>query len=153
MAMRNSASETRPAALAIDALRAFGCLRLRADGTSMLPALHPGDVLDFASCAYPQVEPGEVVLFRRDDRIVIHRVVARTAAGLLTQGDGLAQLDAPVAAADLLGRLVGHSRAGRAIAPSRRPRRLPLTRWLFGRSTLAARIFLRWHRATGSARA
>lgn len=152
MATRSMASETRPIALAIDALHAFGRLRLRADGSSMLPALHPGDVLDFEACVHAQMQPGEVVLFRRGERLVIHRVLERTADGLLTQGDGLARPDVPVDAADVLGRLVGRSRAGRAIAPER-PRRLSLTRWLFGRSALAARLYLRWHRLASRASA
>ena len=147
MAVRTLASEPHSTALAIDSLQASGRLRLRADGTSMLPALRPGDVLDFETCTHAQAQPGEVVLFRRDGRLVIHRVLARNADGLLTQGDALAQPDAPVAAADVLGRLVGQQRAGRAV-PLSRPRRLRMTRWLFGRSTLAARLFLRWHRAS-----
>ncbi|HTA64293.1 MAG TPA: hypothetical protein VK753_02205, partial [Xanthomonadaceae bacterium] len=82
-------------------------------------------------------------------RFFIHRVVMRTDDGLITQGDALAQPDPPVDAADVLGRMVGHNRGNRALQ-LHAPRRLRMTRWLFGRSSLAARLFLRLQRIAPS---
>jgi hypothetical protein len=131
----------------VDVLSQFKRLRSRTAGTSMLPSLRPGDILQIEACAAADAEVGNIVLFRSAGWLVVHRVNKCTAAGLVTQGDGLARPDAPVAASDVLGRVIGVERHGRTV--SHRPSRtLPLTRWLFGRSTLAARLFLRWHSAT-----
>jgi len=107
--------------------------------------VRPGDVLQFQSCAADLAEPGDVVLFRRAGRLVVHRVLACSADGVLTQGDALAQPDPPVDPSDVLGRAVGLSRRGRALS-LRQPGHLGsrLARWLFRRSDLAARLFLRW---------
>lgn len=133
--------------LASEVLTRFNKLRLRVHGLSMLPAILPGDMLDIVPCASTQAAPGDVVLFRRDDRFVIHRVLAHTASGLLTQGDANRAPDLPVDSADVLGRVVGVTRHGRAIA--HRHALHPgagLARWLFRRSHFAARVFVRLQR-------
>jgi phage repressor protein C with HTH and peptisase S24 domain len=57
------------------------------------------------------VRPGEVVVARRGPLLVTHRVV-RLADGLLvTQGDSCTHPDPPIAAATLLGRVVGVRRS------------------------------------------
>ncbi len=142
-----SATTNSKVALATDALHAFGHLRLRVTGASMLPAVLPGDVLQFESCDATQVETGDVVLFRRNDQLVIHRMLSRTSSTLLTQGDALARPDPPVAHTDVLAKVVGISRQGRPMA-RRHPATLGerATRWLLRRSNLATRLFLHWQR-------
>ena len=133
--------------LAAETLRVFGRLWLRVSGASMLPALRPGDVLQFQVYSAEQVEAGDVVLFRRGGRLVIHRVLSKTPTGLITQGDALATIDPPVDSADLLGKVVSMSRRGRNLpfqASSSASQRL--TRWLFRHSDFATRLFLRWQR-------
>lgn len=133
-------------------LLASGQLRLRVTGGSMLPALIPGDVVQFQSCIAEQTEPGDVVLFRREDRFVVHRVVNKTSDGLLTQGDALAQPDLPVSSAEVIGKVVGVSRRGIIVKQDRRSAlSLTLSRWLLGRSDLATRLLLRWHRQSKQA--
>ncbi len=62
--------------LAAEALRSWGTLKVRAHGVSMLPTLWPGDVLTVQSVRPEQVEPGEIVLYMRQDRFFIHRIVS-----------------------------------------------------------------------------
>jgi signal peptidase len=133
--------------LAAEALDSSGQLRLRATGTSMLPALRPGDMLQFHSYRIESAAVGDIVLFRRADSLVIHRVIARSDTGLVTQGDALAAPDPPVSNADVLGTLVSVTRRGRRMSwnPSTHAS-LGVTRWLFRRFDLATRLFLRWHR-------
>lgn len=141
-------------ALAAETLTSFGHLRLRVSGTSMLPALRPGDVVELRSCGSTPAGPGEIVMFRRDGGLVVHRVLRRFDTCLVTQGDSLAAPDAPVAHAEVLGRVVGLSRggrserAGRSLRPARR-----ITRWLFRRFDLVTRLFLRWQRISARAAA
>jgi hypothetical protein len=140
-------------ALAADSLARSGRLRLRVTGTSMLPALRPGDVLEFQPLA-TIAEPGEIVLYRRGAGLVVHRVLSRTDSGLTTQGDSLAAPDAPVAHVDVLGRVVGLRRANKAVSSRRHIRSgSRLTRWMFRRFDLATRLFLRWHRLAARAAA
>jgi len=131
-------------ALAAELLASTGRLRFRANGTSMLPTLRPGDELEFvaagAGCAV-----GDVVLWRRDDRLFVHRVVSRNDAHLQTQGDALANIDEPVALDAVLGKLVAYRRGGRR-RPSQRPG--PIDRlfgWCMRRSDRVTRLFLQWH--------
>jgi len=134
-------------ALAAEALVSFGQLRLRVTGTSMLPALRPGDELQFHSRRTESTSLGDIVLFRRANAFVIHRVVALSNTELVTQGDALAVPDPPVNKADVLGTLVSVTRRDRRMSwnPSTHAS-VGVTRWLFRRFDVATRLFLRWHR-------
>jgi hypothetical protein len=106
--------------LAAEVLRNNGKLRLVARGHSMLPTLWPGDLLHIEATAFDRVHPGDVVLFGRDDRFYIHRILSRGEAGdgsarpsLVTRGDSMPEEDAPVFAEELLGRVVSLERRGK----------------------------------------
>jgi hypothetical protein len=139
-------------ALASEALVAFGCLRLRVTGSSMLPALRPGDEIELRSCPASRAEVGDIVLFRREAAFVVHRVLECNDHGLVTQGDSLPAPDPPVEHADVLGRVVGLTRGsvpvaiGRSFGPGHR-----CLRWLFRRFDLSTRLFLRWQRISARA--
>lgn len=139
--------------VATRALAAFGRLELRLGGTSMLPALRPGDVVEFRTLDSSGAKPGEIVLFRRGSALVAHRVVALTDQGLLTQGDSLDAPDPLVPGADVLGRGVGLIRRGRNLHWSLSRRPSAFTRWCFRRFDLATRMWLRWQRITARAAA
>lgn len=145
MALPPAASPAGGIELAQEVLSEFGQLRLRVTGSSMLPAVLPGDVLSFKTCPVESLALGSIVLLRRDGRLYAHRLLALTAEGLLTQGDSMPQPDPPTPLDDFLGVLVGQQRAGREIAVSSTPR---FGRWLMRHSAFARRVFLRWHRST-----
>ena len=65
------------------------------NGTSMLPAIAPGQQVAVACGIEPMV--GDVAVFRYDNQVGVHRVVARTAAWLLTWGDNNPLPDEPIA--------------------------------------------------------
>jgi Peptidase S24-like len=77
-------------------------------GTSMLPAIAPGQQV-LVQCG---VEPviGDVAVFRFDNQVGVHRVVARTASWLLTWGDANPLPDEPI----LPGQVIGTVRNPRA---------------------------------------
>src|SRR4249919_1581528 len=133
--------------LAAESLARSGRLRLRATGASMLPALRPGDELEFIS-ASSAVEAGDIVLWDREGRLVVHRVLARDGDSILTQGDALRSPDAPLSMAQVLGKLESFRRNGRDLDAGRAGARDRAWAWLLRRSDLATRIFLRWHRFT-----
>ncbi len=97
--------------LATEVLQRFGEIRLRVTGSSMLPALWPGDVLTIQRVIEPsEVSPQDLVLFTREDRLFVHRVLTLSPAGLLTGGDSLAAPDPLVSGEELLGRVVSITR-------------------------------------------
>ena len=115
----------------------------------MLPTLWPGDVLTVQSVRPEQIEPGEIVLYMRQDRFFIHRIVTadlkRDKAFLVTRGDCMFEDDPPVDRSELLGKIVEVRRAGstfmpvRTLSPFRR-----LLAWLFCHWSLFRRVGLRF---------
>lgn len=99
--------------LAVEVLRSTGKLRLAARGYSMLPTLWPGDLLNIEATSFDRVSAGDVVLFCREDRFFIHRIVSRqdatggsTRPSLVTRGDSMPTPDARVFPEELLGKVV-----------------------------------------------
>ncbi|HXM42933.1 MAG TPA: S24/S26 family peptidase [Bryobacteraceae bacterium] len=102
--------------LATEVLASFGEARLPVTGSSMFPCMQPGDLLEIRRPS-ALIQTGEVVVFDRHSRLVVHRVVGRTGDLLITRGDRLRYPDAPVPAAAVLGCVTAIERRGRRIAP------------------------------------
>jgi hypothetical protein len=112
----------------------------------MLPAIWPGDVLWISRCSLAEARLGDIVLYTRHHRLFVHRIVARSGARLITQGDGIAEPDPPVDAAELLGKVVRVLRRGKSVRIRSRLRlagRAVAT--LVRRSPLAGRLLTRLH--------
>jgi signal peptidase I len=144
--------------LAAEALRAWGVLKLRATGVSMLPTLWPGDLLIVRSVRPEQVGPGEIVLYMRHGRFFIHRIVsmdlARNDALMVTRGDCMSENDPPVGRTELLGRVTEVHRSSAVFVPARTLSRFRRQlAWLFCRWSLFRRVGLRlwnYRRVTGA---
>jgi signal peptidase I len=110
--------------LAAEMLRGHGGVRLELKGTSMLPSLWPGDLLTIECVAYDEIAPGDMVLVMRDNRFFVHRLIGRRQDQdcilWITRGDAVPQNDPPVAASELLGRVVGVRRGKSRFVPARR---------------------------------
>jgi signal peptidase I len=105
--------------LVAESVRMCGGIRLPAVGTSMVPAIHPGDLLSIQPIDPKEVTLGDVVVYAREQVLVVHRVV-RTSAGssepyLVTRGDRSLRDDAPIHAGELLGRVVSIERKNRRV--------------------------------------
>ena len=132
--------------LAAEAVRSFGALRLRVTGSSMLPAIRPGDILLIRRCSVDEPVVGDVVLFTRERRLFAHRVVARSDAGLVTQGDGVAQPDPGVDATEFLGKVSQVLRRGTSLPVRTKPSLSGrMAAALVRRSALAGRLLTRLH--------
>lgn len=134
--------------VALDVLKQFGRLRLRAWGESMLPSVWPGDVLTLKRCRPEQLKRGEIVLYRRGERLFIHRVTRiREAEGerwVVTQGDATPHSDPPVAASQVLGCVTNIARGARGVCRTRWGRAPQLASFLFRRAW-SSRVALRVH--------
>jgi hypothetical protein len=103
--------------LIAEVLRRFGSTRLRAQGSSMLPAIRPGDDLLVRRSDHQDAEPGDVIAFNREGRLFLHRMVRRDSNGrIVTQGDSLSVPDAAVHESEFLGNVTEIRRAGKTIS-------------------------------------
>jgi signal peptidase I len=118
------ASEKASKALVEEVVRSFGKVRLRVLGTSMAPAVLPGDLVSVRRVDLDEISAGEMVLFLQNERLFVHRVVSRnvvSATGnteelcLITRGDRLRHDDPPVSSKELLGRVVSIERDNRNV--------------------------------------
>ncbi len=105
--------------LAADVIRRFGVLRLRVNGFSMLPSIWPGDVVSVSGADQGPYRPGDVVLYARNGRLFVHRLVEVGGETAVTRGDALLDLDPPVCAGDVLGRVESIERGGSRVAVAR----------------------------------
>ncbi len=134
--------------VAADALRLCGTLRLEVRGWSMLPAVWPGDTLVIERVEGYRISKGDLVLFNRDRRLFVHRVVTTGVDGssVLTQGDAMLAPDPVVQESELLGRVSMILRKGKSIAPRRNQSfSARAVAALVRRSELAARVVVGVH--------
>jgi hypothetical protein len=127
--------------LAVETLLSRGEVRLRAVGTSMLPALWPGDEVRVQRVLPAEVAPGDIVMFYRQQRMYLHRVQEIRGPELSTQGDSLPYPDHPLPAAEVLGRVVSARRGEREITP----RQGRVSSFLFRQPGWRGRVALRLH--------
>lgn len=106
--------------LAVASLRLSETLRIQVKGWSMLPVIYPGDVLLIKALDAQQVFAGDIVLFRRQERLFVHRVVRCSGNTVLTQGDAMPRPDPAVSSDELLGRVQYVIRERRQLTPSRK---------------------------------
>src|SRR6202162_3731999 len=104
-------------------IRSQGSVCLRVLGGSMTPWIRSGDLVFIKRFDFERVSTGDVILFERDDRFFVHRIIGRRLlmpgekeqARLITKGDALDGVDAPVSAAEFLGRATRIHRGHRHI--------------------------------------
>lgn len=129
--------------LVTEVVGAFGSVRLRVTGTSMAPAVQPGDLLSVRHVDLGEASAGDIVLVARGDRLFAHRVVDRGGTSndpyILTRGDRLLENDPPVFQSHLLGRVVSIERGGRPVRPRA---------WLERRDGLLGRLLRASDRST-----
>ena len=124
---------------------------MRVVGSSMLPAIRPGDIVMVRRGLPAEASSGDVVLFVRDARLFAHRVVERRGSFLVTRGDAVPAADPPVQPHEFLGFVVSTQRGRR---PPRTPRQTALGRaaaMIFRRSPWAGRFYMRLNALAGRA--
>lgn len=101
--------------MAGEVLRAGGSLRLKVNGWSMLPAIWPGDILEIAAATRDEIAVGDLVLYERDGRFFVHRVISLQAERIVTRGDAMPHADPPVSPASVLGKIERLVRSGKKV--------------------------------------
>lgn len=134
--------------LAAEALRSWGTLKLRATGISMLPTLWPGDLLTVRSIRSEITQPGDIVLYMRQGRFFVHRVMSQELALdeglLLTRGDCMSENDPSVERREFLGTITEVQRAGSVFLPAKTLSPFAkLVAWMFCHWELFRRVGLK----------
>ena len=104
-------------------VRSSGSACFRVLGASMFPWIRSGDFVFVRRSALESASAGEVILYERNQRLFVHRVlrrmvdesVGRSGSFLITKGDALDGKDAPVSEAEFLGRITRIHRGQRHI--------------------------------------
>ena len=95
--------------LAAEIVGVFGRARLRVSGTSMAPTLCPDELVFVEKTGMAEILPGEIVVFARNGRLIVHRVVTKIQNGgesyLVTRGDRARKSDPPVSRSEFVGRV------------------------------------------------
>jgi hypothetical protein len=108
--------------LAGEVVRTFGEVRLRVFGTSMAPAILPGDLISVQRAVISEISSGDIVLYAREGRMFAHRVVDRTDSPegslLIARGDRLRHNDPPVSSRELLGKVISIERGNSQRRPA-----------------------------------
>lgn len=93
-------------------------IQIPVQGFSMYPMLYPGrDEAVIAPVDASRLKRGDVVLYRRDESIlVLHRIVRRTADGFYMTGDNQSELEGPLREDQMKGILVSFVRKGHRVS-------------------------------------
>lgn len=138
-----TASVQQRTELAAEVVARFGSASIRVQGRSMLPSIRPGDEVELRPGSSHEIEIGDVVAYRRDGRLFVHRVVGKNPEGeLVTRGDTLPQPDAPVSESELLGVVSAVRRDEKGVSFQNTFARRA-TASLFRSSQLCAALFLK----------
>lgn len=146
MSLMHETCENLKIDLAVEVLESSGTIRLQALGTSMLPTIWPGDVLDIERKSSDEMVPGAIVLLTRQRRFFIHRLIEKQDSHWITRGDALSQNDVPAVSAQVLGRVSIIHRRNRAISPSAHASLgVRIFAWVFCHCDLLRNIAVRTH--------
>jgi len=116
--------------LVAESLRAGYDVQVRVAGSSMVPALWPGDALIVRAVGPADLSRGDLLLFARDGKLCTHRLIGELddsgARRLVTRGDTALKCDPPMSSDQILGSVVSVSRGGRevGVVASRRAKML-----------------------------
>lgn len=110
-------------------------IKIKPQGTSMYPLFHPGrDEACIEQVPFSSVKRGDVILYRRDNSIlVLHRIWKVKDNSLYMIGDNQTQIEGPLRADQLRGKLVGVVRNGHFIDIKNPLYRFLSGLWLFMR--------------------
>jgi len=115
-----------------DLLRDGLPVKVAVTGSSMVPFIRAHDVVCLRPGPGGDLLGGVIAFLRPGERLVVHRVIARTGAGVVTRGDASPETDEPVGWGDVLGHVTGVERRGQPVGLGLGPERAlvaVLSRW------------------------
>ncbi len=94
---------------------------LKAEGNSMLPILHSGDVVYFRKPPFKKIKVNNLVLIRKDNKLFTHRAIYKNdkkSNFLITKGDNNPESDGKIYPRQIIGKVVKVKREGKEFDPN-----------------------------------
>jgi len=79
-------------------------------GISMFPFFLPGTIVRVRRCDWNELQKGDIIFFESSPKIILHRIIQKTAHQLRCKGDSLLRPDSWIEPSQFLGRVEAYSR-------------------------------------------
>jgi hypothetical protein len=100
-------------ALLADLIARDGAAWARQASLSMAPLIQPGDAVRLVPLDRGQIARGALIAYRREEMLVVHRILAWGEAGVVTKGDALTSPDPLVAWEQVVAQVAALRRTGK----------------------------------------
>jgi len=91
---------------------------LRSQGSSMLPILHPNDVVQYKKVNFKQLHTNDIILVKKNRRLFTHRIIYMTDKYLVTKGDNNPESDGKIYSHQIIGKVTKVKRGGKEFDPN-----------------------------------
>ncbi|MBP1676414.1 MAG: transporter related protein [Bacteroidetes bacterium] len=88
-------------------------LKIKMTGYSMFPTFKAGDYGIVEKCHIDEIHRGDIIVFRKKNGYVAHRLIQKNESTLITKGDFNYQYDPKVSVSELWGKITSYERAGK----------------------------------------
>lgn len=90
---------------------------LQADGESMLPLLHPKDLVNYQKISFSKIKINDLILVFKNNLAFTHRVIYKTDKYLITKGDNNLESDGKINPNQIIGKVTSVKRKNKIIDP------------------------------------
>ena len=92
-------------------------LPLKSTGESMLPILYENDVVYFKKITFSEIKVNDLIVFKKKNQLITHRVIYKTKNYLITKGDNNLNSDGKIYPKQILGKVYQIKRNGQIFKP------------------------------------
>ncbi|MFA6390526.1 MAG: nucleotidyltransferase family protein, partial [Patescibacteria group bacterium] len=90
---------------------------LQADGESMLPLLHPMDLVNYQKISFSKIKTNDLILIFKKNIAFTHRVIYKAKKYLVTKGDNNLESDGKIYLRNIVGKVTSVKRKNKIIDP------------------------------------
>ena len=101
----------------ITQLLSLGKIPLKSQGQSMLPILHPNDIVYFKKIPFSKIKVDDLIVFKKKNQLITHRVIYKTKKYLIAKGDNNPNFDDKIYPQQILGKVYQIKRDGQIFKP------------------------------------
>jgi signal peptidase I len=98
-------------------LKKRGSFSFLSDGESMLPLLHPKDLVNYQRISFSKIQTNDLILVFKNNFIFTHRVIYKTNKFLITKGDNNLESDGRINPSQIIGKVINVKRSNKIIDP------------------------------------
>ena len=98
-------------------LRKRKTFSLQADGESMVPLLHPRDLVNYQKISFSKIKTNDLILVFKKNQAFTHRVIYKTDIYLITKGDNNLESDGRILPQQIIGKVTSVKRQSKIFDP------------------------------------